>query len=228
MGKPVQHGGAERHSQVLVNLEDFTSLRGDTLIQGIYLVVLGYNLPLLRSSDDRDEIITTRPKNTYQIPINLHSDIEQQLPRNGVPITYKNNVNDFFFSWHTPIMLIQKGRQHQFQDGFCLFHGKVQRQASIYLAALEFNLKPKTPFDLQNFWAGFEIYKENPELVDQMEEAIKAFQEIKHELGGIQVVEAEKTYDEIETRERKIENKYSTVKNRFSRLIKVIEAKTFR
>lgn len=349
--KPVQHGYFERSSKVLVSLEDLTSLRGEELLQNIYLVVIGYNLDMERASNwvldtgdikkvvdnsiaglendktnqlsgdkfkkeleskckienevtvegvqgkiteeiekylgvsmenvssdesgknDGSSDVLDNDASSVDVPASVasitdsasnnagsdsgHSMSKKEIrdevvhiaveyakkaisdrvgktAKNAVPsgntaleITtgvqqnefgtglyksvYTNKVDDFFFAWHSPVFTVQKGRVHQFMDGYPLFYGIPNRQASVFVAALDIGTKKPVDTTLN-----MDIHEE------EMKQAIKSFQEVHCEFSKFYNTERKKLVD-LAKRERKISDNFDTIKTAFSLLIKTFE-----
>ncbi len=313
--KPVQHGYYEKSSKVLVSLEDFTSLRGEELLQRLYLVVIGYNLDMQKTSDwiletwpikkevdaatehfknnesiyikgdPTDNLLTIHDKDTTiddfecKIINNIKTNLLERheasveitqniIARTRVQITehfitsakntimkkllhrdekcnnnpqfevgpfpnttkinipfkpaqndfgsrsyktiYTNRLDDFFFAWRSKEMMVQKGRLHQCLDGYPLFYGSPNRQASIYVAVLENNG--------QNNITQLNTEEHSGDL----QAALKSFQEIHYELSNV-LNEERKKIVYLTKREKKISENFDTIKKAFSLLIKTFE-----
>ena len=275
MPKDVNFSASERPSKVLVSLEDFTSLRGEELLQRIYLLVLGYDFEKLELREpDEDDVegsppVGSPPQATEKeitefkvkkrtagrlipltatpININIPSPRKKNVKdiNNGKTIVYRNNVNDFFFAWYTPLKLAQKGRRCLFQDGLPLYYGKPGRQTSLYVAVLEVphhvNKGPRQVWGAYKFQTGSEkatppidkgmireppsnsIYESVNNLEEEMKKAIDAFQIIDEKQEEIDYLPTILSANYFESREKEISAQYRTVRCSFSGLVNAFE-----
>ena len=251
MSKDVQHAVSAKPSKVLVNLEEFASLRGGDMIQNLYFLVLGFNYFDQRYPDGFFEEPRSegsvppdgeQPYPAFEIDSNQHvmppkieslaftgnQMIESEETLYGRKAKYSNSVSDFFYAWTSPVYQIIKERVHKFPHGLPLFYGTPDQVASIYLAVFQLNPEAKS--------APSEAYKDFNNRIgkppktrlksvrEDLRNAVKALQKIDYIRKQREMRPTVfSTLAQTNYDQRKIEGKFEQVRKAFSRLIKVFE-----
>ncbi|CAM2067482.1 hypothetical protein SCOR_19025 [Sulfidibacter corallicola] len=251
MSKDVQHAISALQNKVLVNLEEFASLRGSEMIQEIYFLVLGFNYydqrypdnffasPISSTSNmssteqqvfdfeiDSDQRV--KPGEAKALKFDNHHKVGEKRKLLGETTRYNNSILDFFYAWTSPVYQVVKERVHQFPHGLPLFYGTPDQVASIYLAAFQIN--PESGSAPEDAYKGIsdrldEASKFHPKTVRQdLHDAVKAMQEIDF-IRKQREVEPTMFRSLAQTKhdQRRIEVKFEQVRKAFSRLIKVYE-----
>lgn len=243
--------GEENYKRILVTLEDFTSLRGEELLQNLYLVVIGYNLEKLDlKHKPNPPAVTNGGQIEHYIKTGNNQPSRIIMPTDSEHFI-KKQINDRLNNNNTsPI------KEFTFDRG----NNKLEQTYRVW--AGDFFFAWKTPIFLTQRGRKFippigiplfygtprrqaSIYtavldagsftckskmdgiwktlseKFNKEL-ESRQNAAEAFCKVDHELDKIHKFEFKRIVD-IENREKEIRNQFNLIKNEFSKLIKAVE-----